>query len=111
MDNVIGPIGDLFTAQLGQRFHLEAAAFLAISFRRLAVMPSARAFPPIRPSATAAAFLPSSVSVSSISPVAIRMTWMALPITSAGRFSPLGPRGINCYLALLGAKHILILST
>jgi len=38
--------------------------------------------------------LPSSVSVSSISPVAIFMTWIALPITSAGRFSPLGPLGI-----------------
>ena len=25
---------------------------------------------------------------------AIRMTWTALPITSAGRFSPLGPRGM-----------------
>jgi hypothetical protein len=37
------------------------AAFFAISLRRLAVMPSARAFPPIRPSATAAAFVPSSV--------------------------------------------------
>jgi hypothetical protein len=30
-----------------------------------------------------------------ISPVAIRMTWMALPITSAGRFSPFGPLGIR----------------
>jgi len=27
-------------------------------------------------------------------PVAMRMTWTALPITSAGRRSPLGPRGI-----------------
>jgi hypothetical protein len=34
-----------------------AAAFFAISLRRLAVIPSARAFPPMRPSATAAAFL------------------------------------------------------
>jgi hypothetical protein len=33
----------------------------------------------MRPSATAAAFLPSSVVVSSIWPVAIRMTWTALP--------------------------------
>jgi hypothetical protein len=32
---------------------------------------------------------------SSASPVAIRMTWTALPITSAGRFSPLGPRGMS----------------
>jgi hypothetical protein len=30
-----------------------------------------------------------------LAPVAIRMTWTALPITSAGRFSPLGPRGIG----------------
>jgi hypothetical protein len=32
---------------------------------------------------------------SSISPVAIRITRTALPITSAGRFSPLGPFGIQ----------------
>ena len=30
-----------------------------------------------------------------VAPVAIRMTWIALPITSAGRFSPLRPRGIQ----------------
>src|SRR3984893_3267122 len=48
----------------------------------------------MRPSATAAAFLPSSVvAVSSISPVAILPTMTAAPITSAGRFSPRGPRG------------------
>jgi hypothetical protein len=41
------------------------------------------------------------------SPVAILPAMIALPIASAGRFSPLGPRGINCYLALLGAKHIM----
>src|ERR1700716_4179435 len=53
-------------------------------------MLSARAFPPMRPSAPAAAFLPSSVVAGSpISPVAI------LPITSAGRFSRLGPRGMS----------------
>lgn len=34
------------------------------------------------------------VGVSPISPVAIRMTWTALSITSAGRFSPLGPLSI-----------------
>jgi len=56
-------------------------------------MPAARALPPMRPSATAAAFLPSSVVMSSISPVAILAIMMALPIASAGRFSPLGPRG------------------
>src|SRR5258708_1065128 len=61
----------------------------------------------MRPSATAAAFLPSSVVVSSIWPVAIRMTWTALPITSAGRFSPFGPRGIPDRLLLCG-KHATI---
>jgi hypothetical protein len=79
--------------------HRLSAALRAISLRRFAVMPFALAFPPIRPSATAAAFLPSSVTLSSISPVAIRMTWTALPITSAGRRSPLGPRGIIYGLA------------
>ena len=54
--------------------HRLLAALRAISLRRFAVMPFALAFPPIRPSATAAAFLPSSVTLSSISPVAIRMT-------------------------------------
>jgi hypothetical protein len=44
-------------------------------------------------SSIAAADLGESVS-SSISPVAIRMTLTALPITSAGRFSPRGPRGM-----------------
>jgi hypothetical protein len=34
-------------------------------------------------------------ALSSISHVAIRMTWTALPITSAGRFSPLGPLGMR----------------
>src|SRR5262249_40572272 len=42
------------------------------------------------------AFLARSASSSSLSsPVAIRMTLTALPITSAGRFSPRGPRGIS----------------
>ena len=35
------------------------------------------------------------VYVEGRSPVAIRMTFTALPITSAGRFSPLGPLGIK----------------
>jgi hypothetical protein len=42
-----------------------------------------------------------SGSVSSSSPVAIRITRTALPITSAGRFWPCGPLGIG--LVLLGA--------
>jgi hypothetical protein len=75
-----------------QRF---LAAFLAISDRFLAVIPAARAFPPMRPSATAAAFFPSSVVRSSISPVAILPIMMALPMASAGRRSPLGPRGMS----------------
>jgi hypothetical protein len=54
-------------------------------------MLSARACPPFRPSALAVA----SLVFSWISPVAIRMTWTALPITSAGRFSPFGPLGIR----------------
>lgn len=45
--------------------------------------------PPSRP---AEAFFGSS-RPSSICPVAIRMTWTALPMTSAGRFWPWGPLG------------------
>ena len=47
------------------------------------------------PSAFAAGSLPSSGSSSISSPVAMRMTLTALPMTSAGRFSPLGPVGIG----------------
>src|ERR1019366_7766851 len=53
----------------------------------------ARALPPMRPSATAAAFFPSSVTLSSISPVAMRATITARWLASAGGFSPLGPLG------------------
>jgi hypothetical protein len=70
-----------------------AAAFLAIVLRLLGVNLAARASPPALPLRTLPDF---AVVVSEISPVAIRMTWTALPITSAGRFSPLGPRGIYC---------------
>src|SRR4051812_25740323 len=69
-------------------------------------MPFARAFPPMRPSATAAAFLPSSVVISSISPVAILAIMIALPMASAGRFSPLGPRGIVSFLVRGGVDEI-----
>jgi hypothetical protein len=72
-----------------QRF---AAAFLAISARRSGVIFAARALPPRAPSSAAADFAESG-SFSSSSPVAIRITLTALPITSAGRFSPRGPRG------------------
>src|SRR3954454_21312648 len=67
-------------------------------------MPAARAFPPMRPSATAAAFLPSSVVTSPISPVAILAIMTARALTSAGGFWPLGPFGIAGRL-LLGGKH------
>ena len=52
----------------------------------------ALAAPPFLPSAFAAGSLPSSIGSDSVSsPVAMRMTLTALPMTSAGRFSPLGP--------------------
>jgi hypothetical protein len=72
-------------------FHRAAAAFLAIFFRSSPERLSARAFAPARPDR----MRPDFGTGSSISPVAMRMTWTALPITSAGRFSPLGPRGIG----------------
>src|SRR5256885_828798 len=78
-------------ARLLPRCQRLAAAFLAISFRFLADMPAARAFPPMRPSATAAAFLPSAVVISSISPAAILAIMTAWALTPAGRFCPLGP--------------------
>jgi len=49
------------------------------------------ATPPLRPPFRAW----SGAVLSPISPVAIRMTWTALPIASAGRFSPLGPLGMK----------------
>lgn len=91
------------------RFHLKAAAFLAISDRFFAVMPAARALPPMRPSATAAAFLPSSVVMSSISPAAILAIMTALPEASAGRFSPFGPRGKLLGLLDFGAGNASLL--
>jgi transcriptional regulator with XRE-family HTH domain len=72
----------------------------AISRRRSEVRASARAIPPLRPPLRCSSFA-GSRTVSSISPVKILMTWTALPITSAGRFSPLGPRGIRRYLSSL----------
>jgi len=74
------------------------AAFRAIAFRLGAESAFARAFPPLRPPsrprATAAASLPLSFVISSVCPVAIRMTWTAAPITSAGLRWPFGPLGI-----------------
>jgi hypothetical protein len=57
--------------------------------REASIKVTAATAPPSIP----AADLGESVS-SSISPIAIRMTLTALPITSAGRFSPRGPRGM-----------------
>ena len=64
--------------------HLALAAFCAISFRLRADIPAARALPPMRPSAAAAAFLPSSVVTSSILPVAIVAIMTARTFTSGG---------------------------
>ncbi len=73
-------------------FHRLFAAFLAISCRLASDSLSARTFPPIFPPLARLGAIP---LVSSISPVAIRPTMTAAPITSAGRFSPRGPRGIR----------------
>jgi hypothetical protein len=62
-----------------QRLQRFAAAFLAISTRRSAVIFAARALPPRAPSSAAADFAESGRSSGS-SPVAIRMTLTALPI-------------------------------
>jgi hypothetical protein len=74
-------------------FHLLAAAFRAISARCSLLSDLALAFPPRLPS-SAAANLAESGNSSVSSPVAIRITLTALPITSAGRFSPRGPWGM-----------------
>ena len=76
-----------YDARPFQRF---AAAFRAIALRRFLDKAVARAFPPLLPSSAAALFCSTSVT----SPVAICMMRTALPITSAGRFSPRGPLGI-----------------
>ena len=70
-------------------FQRASAACLAISERRSGVNVLARAFPPFNPP-----FRVADGSGSSISPVAIFITWTAHPTTSAGRLSPLGPRGM-----------------
>ena len=74
--------------------HRALAAALAICVRLDCESLAARASPPFLPRNTAALLLPSSVSDSSISPVAIFITVTAFEITSAGRFWPLGPFGI-----------------
>jgi hypothetical protein len=71
-----------------------AAAFFAMAARFFWVRLSARARPPLRPPSlprSAAGLCASSV----IWPVAIRMTRTAFAATTAGRFWPLGPVGIQ----------------
>jgi hypothetical protein len=74
-------------------FHLALAAFFADADRCLLVMADALAIPPLLPNSAAAADFCSIFS--STCPVAIRMTWTALPMTSAGRFWPCGPLGTD----------------
>lgn len=71
-----------------QRF---AAAFLAISLRLPAESVAVLAAAPARPLRVR----PDTMGFSLTSPVAILPTMTAAPMASAGRFSPLGPRGIN----------------
>lgn len=70
------------------------AAFLAMDFRLVGLNAFAHALPPASPPRRMCFFTGSGFT-SCTSPVAIRMTWTACPITSAGPFSPLGPRDIN----------------
>ena len=74
-----------------QRF---SAAFRAISRLWSADKFRARAAPPSFPSCCPGVSTGASSRSSSSSPVAIRMTLTAPPITSAGRFSSRGPLGI-----------------
>lgn len=92
--------------------HRRLAAFFATADRCSAESFFALASPPRFPKLTAALSFPSSVSVSSLSsPVAIRAILIALPMTSAGRFSPLGPLGTLLLLfgrtghITMGAKY------
>jgi hypothetical protein len=74
-----------------RRFQRSAAAFLAIALRFAGDRTFARALAPAWPLRTRPDL---GLSTSSISPVAILPTMTAAPITSAGRFSPRGPRGM-----------------
>ena len=76
--------------------HLASAALRPISRRCSAVSDSARAFAPACPLRTRP---DGSLSVSLTSPTDNRATITAAPITSAGRFSPLGPVGISSSVA------------
>ena len=65
------------------------AAFFAISRRRLAVIPSARALPPMRPSHGGGILAVVRSQVLDLAS-AILATMTALPMASAGRFLTLG---------------------
>ena len=67
---------------------------LAISDRSCGVSAFALAAAPFLPDLLRATFVAAIVALSSTSPVAIFATMIAAPITSPGRFSPLGPFGI-----------------
>src|SRR5579862_9046689 len=88
---------DSQSSYFGFEFHLALAPAWAIADRSDDDSRLALALPPRLPSSAAADFTESSFSVSS--PVAIRMTLTALPITSAGCFSPRGPLGIGSLMA------------
>ena len=88
---VANPAGRLGGRYFSHRF---PAAFLAISAFRSGVRAFALAAPPSFPSCCAGLGAGASSRSSGSSPVAIRMTRTAAPITSAGRFSPRGPLGI-----------------
>src|SRR5262245_3601368 len=75
------------------RFQRDEAAFCAMRERCPASSLAALALPPARP--PLARFGVVGFFASSISPVAIFATMTAAPITSAGRFSPRGPRGMS----------------
>ena len=90
--------GNLYRCAHGcASFHLASDARFALALRSSAVIAAALAFPPAaarRLSATGSGRGGAS-NVSSISPVAIFMTWTAHGPVSAGRHSPFGPFGIS----------------
>jgi hypothetical protein len=85
-------------------FQRLVAAFLAISDRFFLERLLALALPPFDPNSAAADL---GAVFSSASPVAIFPTRIAAPITSAGLFSPFGPRGISdlAYSEASGTDH------
>jgi len=71
------------------------AAFLAISLRRLGGHPLSPCLATHAPQRHGGGVLAVLGVMSSISPVAILAITTALPMASAGRFSPFGPRGMS----------------